>query len=177
MSAPGPLRRCACAALAIGIAALLFHGSLAAAVVTRGDDALRSGDVATALRSYRKALRLDSGSVVAADRLAFHLALTHEARAAAVAAAIASDALRAHPSEPSLLADRAFAELVLRDWPRARADFARAGTLARDARYDYLAARLALRLGDRRGARTAADAAVQADPSFAPARWLLRMSG
>lgn len=145
----GPARRCACAAIALATAGVLFHGSLAAAVVTRGDDALRSGDVATALRSYRKALVLDPGSTLAADRLAFQLALAHRPAAAAAAVAVASTALVLHPQEAALLADRAFGELQLHAWRHASADFARAGALTRDPRYISLAARLAVRPGER----------------------------
>lgn len=173
MTALAPVRRASCAAISIAIAALLFHGPLAASVVTRGDDALRGGDLATALRSYRKALMLDPSSAIAADRLAFHLALVHSPVAAASAIAIASDALRLHPRDSSLLADRGFGELQLRAWRAARADFTRAGSLGNDARYDYLAARLALRLADLAGARSAAARAEHDDPAFVPARSLL----
>jgi tetratricopeptide (TPR) repeat protein len=174
MKVLGPVRRCACAVTALAAAALLFHGSLAAAVVTRGDDALRNGDITTAVRSYRKALALDPRSALAADRLAFELALFHRPDAAAAAVAVASAVLRQHPDEAGLYADRGFGELQLHAWRDARADFARAGALASDARYDYLAARLALRLGDRAGAHMAAAQAVRADATFAPAAILLR---
>ncbi len=153
MTALGPVRRCACALVALTVSALLFRGSLSAAVVTRGDDALRGGDVATAVRSYRKALALDPASALAADRLAFQLALVHRPAQAAAAVSVASAALARHPLEPALFADRGFGELQLHAWQNARADFARAGILAHDARYHYLAARLALRIGDRPGAR------------------------
>lgn len=139
-------RRFVCAALSLGVAALLFRGPLAAAVVTRGDDALRNGDAATALRSYRKALAIDPGSAVAADRLAFELALHHRRADAEAAVALAGRALDRHPADAALLADRAFAELVLSRWAAARDDFRRAGALARDPRYADAAARIALRL-------------------------------
>jgi len=135
----GPARRVVCAALALVAAAILFRGPLATAVVTRGDEALRAGDGATALRSYRKALALDPGSTLAADRLAFELALVHRRSAAAEAITVATAALQRHPSDPALLTDRAFAELQLHDARAARADFARAGVLARDSRYTALA--------------------------------------
>ena len=136
------MRRLRCAALALTAVTILFRGPLAAAVVTRGDEALRTGDAATAIRSYRKALAIDPGSAVAADRLAFQLALAHRPEPAAAAIAIATTALRHHPADPALLIDRAFGELQLRRREAARADFAHAGTLAGDARYRALAARL-----------------------------------
>lgn len=174
MTVLGLPRRCACAAVALMTAGLLFHGSLAEAVVTRGDDALRNGDVATAVRSYRKALALDPGSTLAADRLAFQLALLHHPDAAASAIAVASSALRAHPHTAALVADRGFGELVLHAWQPASVDFADAAALARDPRYAYLTARLALRSGDRARARRSLRQALRDDPAFAPAASLLR---
>lgn len=136
-------RRFACAALALGTAAVLFRGPLAAAVVTRGDDALRNGDRATALRSYRKALALDPGSAVAADRLAFELALHHRRDDAEAAVALTTAVLGRHPDDPALLADRAFAELQLRRWDAARADFLRVAAASSDRRYARVAQLLA----------------------------------
>jgi Flp pilus assembly protein TadD len=137
-----PARRVFCALLALTAAALLFRGPLAAAVVTRGDEALRAGYAPAALRAYRKALALDPASAVAADRLAFQLALAHRPAAAGEAIAVATAALRGHPADEGLLVDRGFAELQLHDDAAARADFALAGTIAHDARYTALAQRL-----------------------------------
>jgi tetratricopeptide (TPR) repeat protein len=169
----GPVRRCTCAAIALASAGLLFHGSLSAALVTRGDEALGNGDVTTALRSYRKALTLDPGSTLAADRLAFQLTLVHHPAAAAAAIDVASSALRAHPRAGALFADRGFGELQLHAWRDASVDFARAAALGHDPRYAYLAARLALRFGDRPQARLALHQALRDDPAFAPATHLL----
>jgi tetratricopeptide (TPR) repeat protein len=167
-------RRLAVAGAALGMAFVLFHGQLATAVVTRGDDALRSGDVNTAVRLYMRALTLDSHSTVAADRLAFHLALRHDRHDAGAAVAIATKALAANASEPALFADRAFAELQLRSWSAAERDFDRAGRLAGDPRYEHFAGRMALRSGDRKAARRYARRALADDPAFAPARAMLR---
>jgi tetratricopeptide (TPR) repeat protein len=147
-------RRFACAGLALGVAALLFRVPLAAAVVTRGDDALRNGDRATALRSYRKALILDPGSAVAADRLAFELALRHRRVDAIAAIDLAGSALRHHPDDPALLADRGFAELEVSLWSAARDDFRRLQALTGDPRYARLAARIARRLQPTRTPQT-----------------------
>jgi tetratricopeptide (TPR) repeat protein len=166
-------RRIACAAAALALAALCFRAQLADALVTRGDDALRTGDVATALRAYGRAATLDPRSVVASDRLAFFLAVRHDRPDAERSIAVATAALRARASAP-LFADRAFAEMELRRWRAASDDFGRAGALARDARYDHLAARTALRDGDRDAARRFARRAVADDPAFAPARAMLR---
>jgi len=159
---------------ALAVAFFLFHDQLAAAVVTRGDDALRTGDVDTAIRLYIRATQLDSRSSVAADRLAFHLALQHDRSKAQLAVSVATRALREAPFEPALFADRAFAELQQRAWRGAERDFDRAGRLAHDARYEHFAARMALRSGDREAAKRYARLALADDPAFAPARALLR---
>jgi tetratricopeptide (TPR) repeat protein len=167
-------RRLLLAGTALGTAFVLFHGQLAAAVVTRGDDALRGGDVDTAIRLYDRAVGLDPHSTVAADRLAFHLALRHDRTNARAAVAIATRALSANAAEPALYVDRAFAELQLRAWRDAEHDFDRAGALAHDPRYEHFAGRMALRSGDRNAAIRYARRALADDPAFAPARALLR---
>jgi len=167
-------RRCVLAAAALTIAFALFHRQLAAAVVTRGDDALRAGDSATALRLYARAIQLDVTSSVAADRLAFYLALSHQRAGARAAIAVASRALTAGIGDPALYADRAFAELQLHAWRDAEHDFARAGRLAHDPRYEHFAARMALHAADRSAARGYARLALADDPSFMPARAMLR---
>jgi tetratricopeptide (TPR) repeat protein len=167
-------RRLACAIVAIAAADVLFHAQLADALVTRGDDAFRNGDVAGALRAYDRATRIDPRSEIAADRLAFFLTLRHDRDSAARAVAIASVALAARPDDAALAADRGFAEMQLRRWNDAERDFAAAGLRGRDARYDHLAARMALRRGDRGAARAYAARAIAADPAFRPAYALLR---
>ena len=166
-------RRLLVSGAALGAAFALFHGQLAVAVVTSGDDALRRGDVESAVRLYGRAARLDPGSSVAADRLAFNLALRHDRTSARLAIAVATQALGSVP-DPALLADRAFAEVQLRRWHDAQLDFSRAGLLAHDARFDHFAARMALRFGDHAAARRYALRALHDDPAFAPARALLR---
>jgi len=159
---------------ALAVAFALFRGQLAAAVVSRGDDALRIGDVGAAIRFYDRAATLNPSSTIAADRLAFHLALRHDRAGARQAIAVATRALAAGAPEPALLADRAFAELQLQAWRDAERDFARAGALAHDARYEQFAGRMALRSADRGAARHYALLALADDPKFTPARTLLR---
>jgi tetratricopeptide (TPR) repeat protein len=167
-------RRAIVAGCALTAAFVLFHGQIATAVVTRADDALRSGDTDTAIRLYDRAAHLDPHSTVAADRLAFHLALRHDRANALASLAITSHALAAGAPEPALYADRAFAELQLHAWREAERDFDRAGRLAHDARYEHFAARMALRAGNAAAARRYARLALADDPGFAPARALLR---
>jgi tetratricopeptide (TPR) repeat protein len=167
-------RRLACAFVALATAAVLLHAPLADALVTRGDDAARNGDAGAAIRAYERAIRLDAGSAVAADRLAFTLAMRHDHAGAERAIAIATTALGIRPGDAALAADRGLAEMQLRRWSAAEADFALAGRGANDARYDHLAARMALRRGDRGAARRYARRALAADPAFRPAAALLR---
>jgi tetratricopeptide (TPR) repeat protein len=158
-------RRIAIAAVSLSIAGGLFHGQLASALVTRGDDAPRSG-----VRYYRRALAFDPHSNRAADRLAFYLAMRHAAGDAQAAIAVATAALAFVPGDAALLADRGLAEQRLGCWREAERDFGSAGASGRDARYDHLAGRLALRLGDAREARRFFSTALQHDPTFGPAR-------
>jgi tetratricopeptide (TPR) repeat protein len=167
-------RRFLLAGASLGMALALFHNQLAAAVVTRGDDVLRGGDVDAAIRLYDRAARLDAHSIVAADRLAFHLALRHDRTNARLAVAVATRALHANAGAAALFADRALAELQLHAWRDAERDFDRAGELAHDPRYEHFAGRMALRAGDRGAAKRYARRALADDPSFAPARALLR---
>ena len=167
-------RRLLVCAISLAASCALFHGQLAAAVVTRGDDALRAGDLEAATRLYERAIRLDPASGIAADRLAFNLSMRHDREHAMRAVAIVTDVLRRGNLDAALLADRAFAELQLHEWRLAEHDFARAGSIAHDARYEHFAARMALHAEDRRAAIAYAWRALAVDPAFTPARALIR---
>ena len=169
-----PARRAAVALAGVICAALLFRTNVADALVTRGDDLLRSGDANGAVRAYARAAWLDAGSAPAADRLAFALLMRRAAGDAATALAAADRALRAVPGEPALLTDRAFAAARLGRWRAAERDFAAAATAAHDPRYAHLAARMAERVHDPAAVRRHLLAALAVDSRYAPARALLR---
>ena len=140
-----PERRAAIALVALVSAALLFHAQVASALVTRGDDRLRAGDLDGAVGAYGRAMRLDPASPAAADRLAFSLLMRHGDGDAARSYEIASAALQHAPHDANLLVDRALAAQRLRRWKSAARDFALAAAIAHDRRYARLAERLAKR--------------------------------
>jgi tetratricopeptide (TPR) repeat protein len=177
VSAISPLRRAAIAAVSLALGAVLFHGSVASALVTRGDDLLRAGDLDGAIRSYVRAGRLDPRLASAADRLAFVLTMRRARGDAGRALDAADAALRFAPHDPALLADRALAGMRLARWRAAERDFAEASRAARDPRYAHFAAHMALRAGDRVAARRHLRDALRIDARYAPARAALGRLG
>lgn len=177
MTRISPPRRFALALASVGCAAILFRADVASALITRGDDVLRAGDVDAAVRYYARAAWFDGSSRVAADRLAFTLLMRRRAGDAALAYRAADTALRLSPRDPALLADRAFAARRAGRWRSAERDFAAAASVARDPRYAHLAARMAGRARDRAAERSHLRDALAIDPAYAPASALLARLG
>jgi len=167
-------RRFGIALCTLLVAAIAFHAQVASALVTRGDDAMRAGNQTLAIAFYRRAVTLDPAAQTPADRLAFNLLLRHTPDDAQSAIDIASGALRRHPDDVPLLVDRALGEQRLGHWKTAENDFARAGKIAKDPRYEHFAGRIALKRGHRAAAFRHFQAAVADDPRFAPARVALQ---
>jgi tetratricopeptide (TPR) repeat protein len=171
------VRRIAIALLALTVSALLVRGSIASAMVTRGDDLGRAGDGARAIALYRRALMVDPRSAVAADRLTFALIMHGGSETARKAYAVAEDALRYAGADALLLADRGFAAERLGRWGDAERSFLLAARAARDPRYFHLAAQMARRGNDNAAARRHLRAAIALDSGYLPARAALRRLG
>jgi tetratricopeptide (TPR) repeat protein len=163
-------RRFGLAAASVLVASVVFRSQLSDALIVRGDDQLRFGDRRDAIRYYDRALRIAPRSAVAADRLAFVMALQHDRFSLEEALRIATQGLEHAPTSLALRADRAFAEMRLGRTHAAALDFAVAGEQGHDARYASFAARLARKSGDRVLAQRQLHEALRDDPTFAPAR-------
>jgi tetratricopeptide (TPR) repeat protein len=163
-------RRLAIAALSLAASSLLFHSQVASTLVTRGDDYSRLNDLERAKTMYARALWFDRASIVAADRLAFLGIRQHNRVGYELARDTSADGLRHHAEDCRLLLDRALAEEHLGSFGAALADFDRLAALEPDARTFEFAARMAMRLHDRRAAHVRFARVLALDPRFASAR-------
>jgi tetratricopeptide (TPR) repeat protein len=170
-------RRLAIALTSLALSALFFHGQVATALVTRGDEFLQRGRIERASLYYSRALILDTGSSIAADRSAFAGILLRSPQALDAAEQAASLGLATHPDDADLLADRGLCYQLERRYAEAAHDFGRAAHLRGDARLYHFAGWDALRAGNPRAARTFWRAALAADASFTPARLALSRAG
>ncbi len=166
----GLTRRLAIAAVSLAMSGLLFHTQVASTLVTRGDDYSRLNHLERAKTMYARALWFDHASIVAADRLAFLGIREHNPVGYALASDTATEGLRYHADDPRLLLDRALAEEHLGAFGAALSDFDRLAALEPNARTFEFAARMALRLHDRRAAHVRFARVLAMNPLFTSAR-------
>ncbi len=133
-------RRFAIALVALLLSALCFRGSLAVALVTRGDGLLQRGRPDLARTYYARALFADPGDLTAADRYAFAGFELRTPEAIASSLRIASKTLAQHPDDIPLLEDRALLEEIGKQHRAAHADFQRIAALTHDPRWRHFAA-------------------------------------
>lgn len=169
-----PARRFAVVALALLAAAVLFRAQVSDALVVRGDDLLYQNRRDAALRHYARAIAIDPLSATATDRYVFVQMERHTERALSDAIAAANRYLRAHPANAEILADRAMCYLRAGRFEAARADFARAGELAKQPRFYVFAGWTASREHNTPAARRLWRAALALDSRYGPALTALR---
>jgi Flp pilus assembly protein TadD len=145
--------RCAVAAVSVCACFALFHGEIAAALVTRGDALVSRGHAESAAAYYGRALSFDRGSPIVADRIAFAAFATHSDESLQRAVTVASLGLRYHPNDENLLVDRALSLQALRRRRSALVDFTQAARSTRNPTYAIFAAWDALAIGEGKRAR------------------------
>lgn len=113
------MRRLGVCGFALAVSAVLFHASVAALFVTRGDEYVLRGMTDAALAHYRRALFADAGSIVAADRYASVALAAGRIDLAAEVERVLSGALAAHRRSAVLWEDRGVWAVHLRRYERA----------------------------------------------------------
>lgn len=146
-------RRFGIALAALFVAASLFRGPIAQALVVRGDDYLYRNRAADALERYRRALAIAPDLQSAADRIVFVSMEQHSPRATASGIATATRFLRYHPHDPVLLNDRALCYLIERRFKAARHDFEEAAAIAKSSQFYVFAGWAAYHAAQPRAAR------------------------
>lgn len=162
-------RRLLCAAAALTLSAWIFRPQLAQSLVVRGDDYLYTAHDAQALERYRRAIALDPGSQIAADRFIFIAMTMHQRASVKSGIATASAFLKHSPDNSVILKDRALCYLIERHFEDAQHDFERAARLSSDPTVYDFAGWSARRAGDLAGARSLWNAALKLSPHNVPA--------
>jgi tetratricopeptide (TPR) repeat protein len=129
--------------ICLGLSAFLFRGSVAVALISRGDGYLQKGRPETARVYYARALFFDGVSSLAADRYAFSGLEIRTPQALNSSIVVTSRALAQTPNDLRLLQDRALLYQAAHRYRQAYADFRRAAALTHDARWRHLATRAA----------------------------------
>lgn len=142
------MRRLGVCIFALLVSAALFHASLAALLVTRGDEYVLRGMTDAALVHYRRALFADAGSVAAADRYASVALAAGRVDLAAEVERVLSGALAVHRRSALLLEDRGVWAIHLRRYERALSAF-KAAAAAGGGRQDLIFAGWAARRAGR----------------------------
>ncbi len=163
-------RRIALVAVAAGATAIVLRGTLASALVTRGDEMLYAGQRMRALAFYRRALLVDENDADAVDRYVFLSMTLHRADALRRAVAVATRFLTIRPADARVRFDRALCEWRLKRAPQAERDFVAVARVKRDARAYVFAGYAAAATGAQERARQWWRAALALDAAYAPAR-------
>lgn len=169
-------RRFAVALAGVAISGVLFRGSIASGLVSRGDESLQAGSVERARTFYMRALRVDPGSALAAERYAFFGLFVKRGPDLRASIAAATAGLARDPADEALRLDRALCENALGDARAALRDFETLARAHSDVRYAEFAAQAARRSGEPARARAWFRRVLQLDPRFAAARRALARS-
>jgi hypothetical protein len=162
-------RRLLIVVVAVGLAALLLHPQISAALVTRGDTLAYWGNTRAAMAEYERALLFDRGNVVAADRYAFDASLTRDPKVMARATSLTESLAETNGGIPELLFDRALCFQRLGNYSVASKEFARAGRALHDPRAMMFAALDQRQLRNMHQFRSLLREAVAFDRAFTPA--------
>jgi tetratricopeptide (TPR) repeat protein len=163
-------RRLAVCIVSLAIAAVAFRAQVAGGLVSRGDDFLQSGNPRRAQSFYDRALRIDAGSVVAAERFSFVALMLRDRNSLQRGVAVASRAFATDPSNEALLVDRALCWNALRSYREAARDFEALAVRTSDARYFEFAAQTEKRAGNTARAARLFATVLALVPRFVPAR-------
>ncbi len=163
-------RRLLLVAISVAVSAVLFRAQIASALISRGDEFLYRSQVTRARSYYARALWVDSGSAVAADRFAFFGMEQRTPKALAESIAVSSRFLQVDGQYVNVLLDRALCYQILHEYDKAAKDFTRAAKVSGDPRYFTFAGWAALRSGQRSRARALWIAALRRNSRFMPAR-------
>lgn len=117
-------RRSTLVGISLILTAFVARGSVALALVARGDDVLASGNAVGATRYYDRALMVDPRSTEALDRYAFVALMSHDRRREDRAITVLNERLAAAPNA-ALLFDVAALNLHRKNFRVAHSEFAR----------------------------------------------------
>lgn len=171
-----PLRRLVLATSGIALATAVLRGSIADALVVRGDEFLYKGTAVRALQYYRRALWFDRRDGTAVDRLAFVATMSGNGSSLRGAIRVASEYLALDPGDDRVRMDRAMAYRRLGENERALFDFATVGRRTKDARALTFAGFAAADAGELQCARAFWKAALLLAPGFPAPRHALERS-